>query len=69
MGEPPKMKNLQNILEIKCQLLIEIPCQKDHKARLPLFVVIRDVIDDNYIGRPKERVKQVCKEGVSTHKS
>ena len=32
-------------------------------------MVLRDVIHDNYIRRPKERGKQVGKEGVSTHKS
>ena len=33
------------------------------------FKVLRDVIHDNYIRRPKERGKQVGKEGVSTPKS
>ena len=33
------------------------------------FMVICNVIHDNYIGRPKERVKQVWKEGVRTRKS
>ena len=32
-------------------------------------MVLRDVIPDNYIRRPKERGKQVGKEGVSTPKS
>ena len=32
-------------------------------------MVLRDVIHDNYIQRPKEQGKQVGKEGVSTHKS
>ena len=33
------------------------------------FKVLRDVIHDHYIRRPKERGKQVGKEGVSTPKS
>ena len=32
-------------------------------------MVLRDVINDNYIRRLKERGKQVGKEGSSTHKS
>ena len=32
-------------------------------------MVLRDVIHDNYIRRPKEREKQVGEESVSTHKS
>ena len=32
-------------------------------------MVLRDVIHDNYIRRPKERGKQVGKKDVSTHKS